>query len=235
MVVHLWAITLLLGYQQTQAASIDTAISITRLDGGELRFSNHPSMDNDIVNILGLSTSRSGRYPQALTVEQGIRKGDTYIVEDMIQRDTLNVLIGDSAFVIDTGNGEWSTWFYTTTGWVLTATQDSARTDADVLSNTITHNDNGNILIGTVSNNSRVIDISIAVSEPFDGDVILNVGDSADNSRLISDDVIDLGNIGTYSANPSYVYKQGGDTDLIAYFDSSGSTKGVMKVIISYS
>lgn len=216
-------------------ASTETAISITRLDGGHLRFRTVDGSAN-VPEILGLAESRSGRYPQALVVEQGIRKGDTYIVEDMDQRDSLSVLVGDSAFVIDSGNGEWSNWFYTTTGWIMTGNQDSARTDADVLTLIVNHDDvDGELLIGTVSNNSRVIDISVNVIEPFDGDVELNIGDENDNSRLISHDIIDLETVGVYSASPSYVYKEGGDTDLVAYFSNTGSTQGQMKIIISYT
>lgn len=221
------------GLPLNTSASVDTSLSITRLDGGELKFRN---VEGTPITTLGLSDSRSGRYPSVLVVEQGIRKGETHVVEDIPQRDILSVLVGDSAFVIDSGNGEWSTWFYTTTGWVLTATEDSARTDANVLSLIINHDvDSGELLIGTVSNNSRVIDISVNVIEEFDGDVTLNIGDIGDNSRLISDEFIDLQTTGVYSSTPSYIYKDGSDTDLVAYFNNNGSTKGQLKIIISYS
>lgn len=221
------------GLELYTAPSQDTFLRITRLDGGELRFSN---VTGSPVEQLGLLQSRSGQYPIVLVAEQGIRKGDTYVVETMSERDGLDVIVGDQAFVLDSGNGEWSKYMFTTTGWILVATQDSARTDADVLTLTLTHEDSaGDIVIGTVSDNSRIIDISIKVREQFNIDAMLDVGDSIEYNRIISDDIIDLTREGVYSNTPSYVYSTGGDTDIIARFDPSGSTTGEVKIVISYT
>ena len=51
----------------------------------------------------------------------------------------------------------------------------------------------------------------------------------------MSEDIIDLTEIGTYTFTPSYVYDDGGDTDLNAYLDAATSTTGQLKIIISYS
>lgn len=221
------------GLPEYTPPSEDSFIRISRLDGGEIRFTN---IIGNPVGLLGLSQSRSGQYPMVLAVEQGIRKGDSYVVENIGQRDELDVIVGDQAFVLDSGNGEWSQYMYTTTGWVLTATQDSARTDADVLTLTLTHEDEaGKYVIGTLSDNSRVIDISVKVNTPFSVDASLDVGDSDVIDRIISDNVIDLTNNGVYSNSPSYVYKSGSDTDIIVDFDPADSESGEVKIVISYT
>ena len=225
------------GFTLNTAESTDKLIRIEKLDGSVLSFENgNNNTTSDLVSDLGLYDIHNGRYPIVLYVEQGMRKGDVYVADDLTQRDNLNVLIGDSAYVMDTGNGEWSYWLFTNSGWTLIATEDSARTDADTLMLELDHNaSQGAYLIGTVSDNSSISNITIEVTESFDDEnASLNVGDGVDNSRLIDNNIIDLTFTSNYVNNPSHVYS-GGDTDLNAYFNPASSTQGALRIVITYA
>lgn len=218
----------------TTASQSAVFIKLSRADGGVI---NVQDISGDNMANLGLYSVQNGIVPDVMVVENWDRKADNYVVQNITERDSLtSLLIGDEVFVNDTGNGEWSKWLYDGSQWKLIATEDSARTDADVLSITLDYTNIGTNLIGTVSNNSRVTNVSVEVLVPFDDvNSTLNIGDSDVNDRVMSNDIIDLTEVGTYNFTPSYVYDQGGDTDINAYLDASLSTQGQIKIIVSYS
>lgn len=216
--------------------SSDYVITLEKDDAGAIDMVNKNSNSGNILDDFGIYTVENGTKALMMNIEQGLRKGDVYSVIDNPQRIELDVIVGDGAYVEDGGNDEWQYWLYTSSGWELIATEDSARTDADVLSLSLSNSDSGTNLVGTVSNNSRVTNVTVEVTEAFDDiDSVLNIGDSSVNDRLMSEDIIDLTEIGTYTFTPSYVYDDGGDTDLNAYLDAATSTTGQLKIIISYS
>ena len=218
----------------TTSSQSSVFIKLSRADGSYI---NVKDVSGNNMSELGLYSVQNGRVPDVMVVENWDRKADNYVVQDISERDNLtSLLVGDEAFVNDTGNGEWSKWLYDGSQWKLIATEDSARTDADVLSIELTSADTGTHLVGTVSNNSRVANVTVEVTQAFDDvNATLNVGDSAVNDRLMSEDIIDLTETGTYTFTPSHVYNNGGDTDLNAYLNTGTSTVGALKVIISYS
>lgn len=218
----------------TYGPSSDFSIFLEKSDAGAIRMVNKSGNTGSILDDFGIYSVENGDKALLMNIEQGIRKGDVYSVTDNTQRMGLNVIVGDAAYVEDGGNGEWQYWLYSSSGWTLIATQDSARTDADTLSTILTHEENGTQYIGTVSNNSSVSSIIVEVREAFDGDPVLNIGDDEINNRLMNDDLIDLSSVGKYTFNPAHVYKDGGDTDLNAYFDNGNSTVGELKIIITY-
>ena len=222
------------GLPLSTSAVSDSKIRLERYDGGGIVVRN---TSGSLTNELGIYSVENGKRPTGMIVENWDRTSNMYVVETIADRDSIDVLYkGDEAFVNDTGNGEWSKWLYDGFQWKLTATEDSARTDADVLSMIITHTDIGSTTIGTVSSNSRVTDVTVEVTEAFDDiNATLNIGDVDVNDRLMSEDIIDLTETGTYTFTPSHVYSSGGDTDLNAYLNPASSTQGSLKVIISYS
>ena len=222
------------GIPFSTAAVTDSKIRLERLDGGAIVVKN---VTGSLTNQLGIYSVENGKRPTGMIVENWDRTSNMYVVETISDRDLIEVVFnGDEAFVNDSGNGEWSKWLYDGFQWKLTATEDSARTDADVLSMIITYTDVGSTTIGTVSSNSRVTDVTVEVTEAFDDiNSTLNIGDVDVNDRLMSEDIIDLTELGTYTFTPSHVYNTGSDTDLNAYLNPASSTQGSLKVIISYS
>ena len=173
----------------------------------------------------------------AVTVEQGIVAGGggTTVVADITARNALSPTVGDMVFVIDTGNSEYGFFVYSGGAWKLLADQDSANTDANTISATVTQaGGSGTTAIGTVSDGSRINLISVEVTQAFDDTPTLTIGDASDNDRLVTNDEIDLGSVGTYTIQPAYQYSTGSDATINAYFNVASATTGSAKILVSY-
>jgi len=167
---------------------------------------------------------------------------NTYIVDNIAARDALTPAEADMAFVRSGTSGEWEMYLYdsgfpTNPPWVLIATQDSARTDANTLTYTIAYTEPSAspITIGNISQNSRVTQVVVDVITDFnDAGAAITVGDAGDASRLLSNAFIDLSEIGTYVVNVDYIYTSATDTDILLYFNFGTSTTGQCKVSVTY-
>jgi len=208
-----------------------TIIELVVANGQEIIIRN---LAGNFTGTTGISGSDNGRRAMGIYYGGKIREGTNYVVNTMIDVNEISAFIGDGVHVLDSGNGEWVEMKYTASGWVVIATQDSARTDADTLSINITNEDVGQIYIGTVSQNSRISNITVIVNEVFDDpNMTLNVGDDMNNSILIEDGFIDLMTVGTYTNTPSNVYDT--ETDIYAFIGNHASLNGNMKIVISYT
>lgn len=209
-------------------------ITLTRNDGGAITIED--KVGQTLENI-GLFSVQNGQAPACMIVENWNRVTQTFVVDNLTARNALQpVFVGDSVLVLDKGNGEWGQYMFTGSEYILTATQDSARTDADVLSTVIEFDDENSVAtIGALSDGSRVINVTIEVLEPFNQDAYMSIGDVDDHSRLVPDSVIDLSVVGKYSHTPSHVYETGGDVIVKAFYDFEGSESGRLKVVLSYS
>jgi hypothetical protein len=122
-----------------------------------------------------------------------------------------------------------------TGSWILLATEDSARTDANTQEAIVFWNTGSPVLIGNISQNSRVTTVTVDVTTAFnDPTSTLTVGDAGDNSRLLSNEFIDLSEIGTYVINVDYIYTSPTDTDILTYFNFGTSTQGVARVVVTH-
>ena len=159
---------------------------------------------------------------------------NTFVVDDIAERDTLVPSDGDSAFVRTGADGEYEMYVYDS-GWVLLATKDSARTDANTSEAIVMWNTGSPVLIGNVSEDSRVLTVTVDVTTAFnDASSSLTVGDTADNDRLLTNDLIDLTEVGTYATNVDFIYTSTSDTDIFAYFNFGTSTQGSARVIVTH-
>ena len=121
----------------TSAVDNKSYIRLEREDGGTIDIKD---VTGTLISDLGLFSVQNGRVPDVMLVENWDRKSNNYVVQTPSERDALiSLLKGDECFVVDTGNGEWSKWLYDGVKWTLIATEDSARTDADVLTIEIDH------------------------------------------------------------------------------------------------
>ena len=223
------------GWPLSTGASSGAFIKLTRSDGGEILLDETTGTP---LNDLGLFSVHNGRPPLAVTVEQGIVAGGggTTVVSDITARDALSATVGDTVFVIDTGNGEYGFFVYSGGSWQLLADEDSANTDANTLSATVTQaGGSGTTAVGTVSNTSRITLVSIEVTQAFDdANATLTVGDSGDTDRLVTNNDIDLTSTGTYAIQPAYQYTTGSDVTINAYLNIGSSSQGSAKVLVSY-
>lgn len=159
---------------------------------------------------------------------------NTYVVANIPARDVLTPAEGDSCYVRSGASGEYELYLYDA-GWVLLSTADSARTDANTAEAIVSFNTGSPVLIGNVSQDSRVTTVTVDVTTAFD-DVTstLTVGDAGDNARLMDDIFVDLTEVGTYVVNVDYIYTSATDTDVFAYFDFGVSTQGSARVIVTH-
>lgn len=211
----------------------NSLLQLTRADGGEIIVQDQTGTP---LADFGLVSVQNGQLPLGLVIEQGIRKGDMFIVANITARDALDVLIGDQAYVLDKDDGDWGLFLWDGSIWVKTATEESARVDSRSLSTTITSTSGSPTIIGEVNDGVRVSPVTIEVLTPFDGSPTIEVGDAVDAARLFEDALVDLSVAGTYQSTPPFRYDTSGlDTDIIVTFSAGGATVGVAKVTITYS
>ena len=223
------------GWALSTAASSGNYIKLTRADGGEILLDQTTGTP---MTALGIYSVHNGRPPLAVTVEQGIvagGSGGTTVVADITARNALSPTVGDTVFVINVGNGEYGFYVYSGGAWKILADEDSANTDANTLSATVTQaGGSGTTAVGTVSDGSRVTLISVEVTVAFNDAPTLTIGDASDNDRLVTNDEIDLGTVGTYAIQPAYQYTTGSDATINAYLNVASATQGSAKILISY-
>ena len=214
------------------SASTDALLKLTRVDGGEILLQNGvgtPLLDFGLVSV------QNGQLPLGLIIEEGIRKGDMFVVADIPARDALNVLVGDQAFVIDKDDGEWGLFLWDGSNWLITSTEESARTDSRSLTVDITPSSGSTVFIGEVSGNSRVSPVTIDIITPFDGSPTIEIGDVGATDRLFEDFQVDMATEGKYVSTPTFLYPSGPDANINVTFAAGGSTVGLAKVTITYS
>jgi len=149
---------------------------------------------------------------------------------------------GDIIEVADAGDGEYAVYIAkqdapTSTGHLtLVSTRDSGATDAQTLSASVTYN-SGNVTLGNVSSGSRPLSVVVNVTNAFDGNTEITIGDDANPSRLMSTSYVDLSETITFVTNPSYVYVNAIDADntLKVYVTAGNSTVGNATILVSYS
>lgn len=147
---------------------------------------------------------------------------------------------GMTALVRDTGNpegiGEWGYYVYDNTqgGWVNVSTFDSSVGDSRSIKVELTHTNTGENLIYRVSHDVRIVNVSIKVTQTFDGDASITVGDATVNDRFLTTDEADLHEIGTYYSFPDFLYNLQTEVAVNAYINQTGSTRGRCEVLITY-
>jgi hypothetical protein len=227
------------GVPLTTPAGGNNFITLTNNKGSGIILSN---ITGTPVENLGFESVRNGELPLGLVVEQfvigGSSNGGTTVYATLGDLPVTGDL-GALAYVIDSddgsGNdaGEWSTHVWDGSSWVRTGDQDSSNVDAKTASVIITNSASAQTLIDTLSIGRRVLNVSIEVTQIFDGSPIISVGDTNDNSRLMSDDLVDLSTASTYTSLSDYVYSTE-DTEINVYFSAGGATQGSAKIVITY-
>ena len=217
----------------------------------------------DDVSIAGatdgqvLSYNAVANLWRAISIPGLTDSSNTYVVNNITEKLALTPNQGDQIYVRSGYSAEWELYLYDTGTaggpWVLIATQDSARSDANTMEYpllTFDSTDGTNpvstpITIGNISNDTRVTVISIEIITPFTGpattvdDIVFDVGDDAVNDRLMDATLIDFAEVGNYVATVDYVYDGTevagtADTDIKAYFTFTGTTAGELRITISH-
>lgn len=226
------------GLAENTPASTDTLLRLTRADGGPIDIFDSSLTFTTATGVFG---GQSGRPVTALNIEQGIRQGGLYVVPDIAARDNIAAIIGDQAYVLNKGDGEWGLYVYDGSVWVQTADQDSAQVDARTLVNTYDVSVNGAntvIELGNVSIGRKITQIGIEVDQAFDGTPFSEVSvTSADNTIVVADgNDSDLNTAGRYVTNPNYVHTDvaGQELSMVANVALNGATVGNVTIRLTY-
>lgn len=223
-----------------------------------IKFSSADSRAINFLDVLGttiddfgLVSVENGIKACGMYIGGGLRSAVSTVVTNLTQMNALTPLIGDTAYVIDSNDGqgnqagEWSLWLFNGSTWVQTANQDSASTDAKSLEYTVTHTAPAEIAMGEISTGRRVTLITVEVTTPFEPTATLSIGYRVNNTTnpvtsadgLMTSAVIDLSVTGTYTTGTDILFGTDtpeGDVDIIAHFSGNGATTGAAQIIVSY-
>lgn len=226
------------GLPQFTPGSTSKYLKLTQADGHGIILKN--IVGNPIL-YLGIYSADNGAPAVGMSTENGIRKSSVTVVPTIPSRNLLTPTVGDQAYVIDANDGhgnkvgEWGLYLWDGSIWTKISDQDSANTDARSMQVIINYTDTGLITIGTLSNNRKVTQILIDVLSPFDSPTAsIEIGDISNHSRLMANDQVDLTTNESYAAYTDFIYDSGNDTSIIANFNSGNSTRGSLKVVVTY-
>jgi hypothetical protein len=151
---------------------------------------------------------------------------------------------GDFVKVDDGGDGEYRLYIASqadpssASHLTLIGTADSAATDSGTYTSTFDYTiGTTSVVLGNISNGSKITSVTVAVSTAFDGTTpYVTVGDGGDTDRLMTADESDLEDTSVaYESTPNYIYTNATDTNILAYLTVSGATQGEVTVTVTYS
>ena len=101
-----------------------------------------------------------------MNVEQGLKNATVTVVADISARNNLSPTVGDQAYVLNAGDGEWALYLYDGSAWSKVSDEDSANTDAQTLTRNVTAPLSGfgnsqNFAMGNVSPGCKIQSISV--------------------------------------------------------------------------
>ena len=143
----------------TIATGTSYTLRLERVDGGPITIRD---IQGSFLSDVGVMSGQTGRYALGLNIEQGLRSSTTTVVDNMAGRDTLYALIGDQAHVLDDGNGEWALFLFNGSDWIKIGGERSVAVDARTIKQVIDL-PGTTTTIGTVSEERRILNISVAV------------------------------------------------------------------------
>lgn len=182
-----------------------------------------------------------------------------FVVADMATLATTSGTLGTIAYVTNAGNGEAATYLYTSgtpgsglSNWQLIGTYDSSSVDSRTYFVTVDTalSPPSTISLGKISSGRKITNVTVQVSNSFDGGATISVGDGSVVDRFMStseNDLSDSSSTDGYTTTPSYIFAgtSGGrytatsqnttaDTEIFVYYTANSATTGRAVVAISY-
>ena len=226
-------VTDMIGILEDNPASTPSRLKLTRPDGGQIIISD---VMGTFTQDTGVHSAANGKLPLALVVTKSMNATSNFMVADIPAMNALtNIRSGDQVFVQNgVTPGEWE--LYVRTGEVFTkiSDYDSASTDSKTLSIDVDFNSVSPILLGNISDGTRIVNVSVVVTEEFSDDSVLSVGVIGQPEAIMSSSIIDLTVNGSYESGTSFMYSGDEDGEVHVFVDASGSVSGKAKIIVSY-
>jgi len=208
------------------------ALRLTRDDGGPMTLRD---FQGSFLDTAGVLSGQNGRYALGLYIEQGLRASATTVVADITARNALHPLVGDQAYVIDAGNGEWAIYVWDGSQWQNFSNQRSSTTDARTLEYNVdlsTINSTGFTILtlGNISDGRNIKDLKILVTDPCPSDATVEI--MQDGISMTHTDDFLLDQIGQYTVDADY--RTNGYTEVAAKLNLNSLGTGQFKVILTY-
>jgi hypothetical protein len=140
--------------------------------------------------------------------------------------DSFTVTLQDAATLTTMGGANASSPEH----FITKAQLDVVYTEAQFLAN-VNYNDSSPVLLGNISSGTKTIITTFEVDTAFDGNAIITVGTSSDNSLLMSDSYAEIEVSGSYQTTGLFEFAS--DTSLNIYVTQGGATQGSGKVLVS--
>ena len=216
----------------TEAAP-PTRLKLSRPDGGSIVVTD---VMGSFLMDTGAQSSANGKIPIALIVDKTMSTNSMNMVSDLTALNAItSPRSGDQVYVQNGKTpGEWELYVRTGATWTLIADHDSAKTDASTMTVEVSKTSPASVSLGNMSNGTRIVNVTVVVSEAFSSAASLNVGTDDAIDVVLNDDIIDLSIVGSYESNTTYIYSGVADGELFVHLDSASSTSGKAKVIVSY-
>lgn len=188
----------------TAANTVDSALRLERLDGGPITIRD---IQGGFLEACGVMSGQTGRFALGLNIEQGLRSSKTTVVANIMARDALLPIVGDQAYVLDAGAGEWALFLYDGSVWNRAGNQRSESTDARTLFTEIDiaelSTGVNTVTLGSISTGRKVISVSIAVTEASIG-TVAQLGTITESGLLMQTRDNNLTAQGEYIASTNY-------------------------------
>ena len=114
--------------------------------------------------------------------------------------------------------------------FITKAQLDVVYTEAQFLAN-VNYNSSSPILLGNITAGTKTIITTFEVDTVFDGNAVVTIGTSSNNSLLMSDDYAEIEVAGTYQTTGLFEFTS--NTELNIYVTQGGATQGSGKVLVS--
>lgn len=231
------------GLPASTPASGAYKLKLTRSDGGEILI--YEGTEFFRVNT-GIASGHTGMYPLALNVEEGIRSGTVRVVANITARNALSAQVGDQAYVLDSGYGEWALYLHNGTSWVQISNQDSSNVDAKTFTTTFScpvagFGNSTNQTLGNISQGRKITTISVTVNTPLSGHTsapTIEVGTAANVRQFMASSTNDLTESAgtTFFITPEYLWPatESSELSLRARLNHYGATIGNVTVRLTY-
>ena len=179
------------------------------------------------IGTLGVTTGGSGSAPVTTYADNTARDADA------------DTVAGDLAYVVSSPDGEYALYMATSAGpagsWSLLATEDSAGSDAKSLKSDLAFDTGASTTMGNASQNTRVINTIVEVTQAFSAGAEVVVGISGFPTVIADSNYIDLQTVGTYQVSSNYIFTGATDTDVLMFYTRQGATAGAATVTVTFA
>lgn len=227
-------VTDMIGIPEDSPSLEKSRLKLVRDDGGQITISD---VSGSFTYDMGIQSADNGQLPLALVVDKTMSASSSTVVSNLAAMNALsNVRSGDQVFVQNgVTAGEWELYVRTGNTFTKISDYDSAKSDASTMSIDVEFGTSTPILLGNVSNDTRIVDVSVVVSQVFnDANAALSVGVMGQPNAIMSSDIIDLTVSGSYESGTSFMYSGDADGEVHVFLNSGSSTTGKAKIIVSY-